>query len=84
MHHNFKLIRYNVNGQPFVQLFDLNTDPLEMHNLAEETRHRVKLTFMDSLLNRTMKEMNDFCDIHKPGWGYPKKWTMSDVKKLNP
>lgn len=84
IHRNFKLIRYNVNGQSFVQLFDLTTDPLEMRNLAEDIRYSDKLTLMDSLLNRTMKEMNDFCDIRKPGWGYPKKWTMQDVKKLNP
>ncbi|WP_152269228.1 sulfatase-like hydrolase/transferase [Agriterribacter humi] len=84
VHRDLKLIRYNVNGQSFVQLFDLNTDPFEMHNLAEENRYRAKLMSMDSLLNKTMEEMGDFCDINKPGWGYPQKWTMSEVKKLNP
>jgi arylsulfatase A-like enzyme len=84
VHNDLKLIRYNVSGQSFVQLFDLNTDPLEMHNLAEENRYRSRLKFMDSLLNKTMQEMGDFCDLNKPGWGYPQKWTMADVKKLNP
>src|SRR5690606_28336586 len=43
IHRNFKLIRYNVNGQSFVQLFDLTADPLEMRNLAEETGYSGKL-----------------------------------------
>ena len=71
----YKLIRYNVNGQSHVQLFNLNADHLEVHNLAEEDQYQNKLTSMTDLLNKTMKELDDFCDMDKPGWGYPKKWT---------
>lgn len=80
----FKMIRYNVKGQSFLQLFDLNADPFEMRNLAEEKQYRPRLMYMDSLLGKAMKEMGDFCDAGKPGWGYPQKWTMADVEKFNP
>jgi arylsulfatase A-like enzyme len=80
---DFKLIRYNVNGQSPVQLFNLKNDPLEMNNLAEEKQYQSKVTSMTLLLDKTMKQLNDFCDLNKPGWGYPKKWTSDEVKKLN-
>ncbi len=79
----FKLIRYNVNGQSHVQLFNLNADHLEMHNLAGENQYQGKLASMTDLLNKTMKELDDFCDMDKPGWGYPVKWTHTDVDALN-
>lgn len=79
----FKLIRYNVNGQSHTQLFNLNTDYLEMHNLADENKFQNKVETMTSLLNKTMKQLNDFCDMDKPGWGHPQKWTHADVIKLN-
>ena len=80
---HFKLIRYNVKGQSHVQFFNLKNDPLEMNNLAEEKQYQTKVTFMTSLLDKTMKQLNDFCDLDKPGWGYPDKWTAAEVKKLN-
>jgi hypothetical protein len=56
---------------------------LEMNNLAEEKQYQSKVTSMTLLLDKTMKQLNDFCDLNKPGWGYPKKWTSDEVKKLN-
>jgi arylsulfatase A-like enzyme len=81
---SFKLIRYNVNGQSPVQLFNLKNDPLELHNLAEEDQYKGKVISMTSLLDRTMKQLGDFCDLDKPGWGAPQKWTSAQVAKLNP
>lgn len=79
----FKLIRYNVKGQSHVQLFNLKNDPLEKTNLAKEKLYESKVTFMTLLLGKTMKQLNDFCDLDKPGWGYPEKWTEAEVQQLN-
>lgn len=81
----FKLIRYNVNGQSRTQLFNLNSDPTEMHDLSGEAHYQSKVSAMTSLLGNTMQQMNDFCDLGKPGWGHPRKWTFKDdVRNLNP
>jgi len=80
----FKLVLYNVKGQSRIQLFDLNKDPNEMHDLKDNTKYQDKINFMTQLLSKTMKELNDFCDLDKPGWGYPKKWTAAEVRQLNP
>ncbi len=80
----FKLIRYNVKGQSHVQLFDLKNDPLEINNLSEKKQYQSKATSMATLLDNTMKQLNDFCDMDKPGWGYPEKWTAAEVNQLNP
>lgn len=79
----FKLILYNVNGQAHTQLFNLKDDHFELHNLAGEPEFKSKVLAMTASLDKTMKQLNDFCDITKPGWGYPKKWTREDVLKLN-
>ena len=80
----FKLIRYNVNGESRAQLFNLNNDATEMHDLSGEERYKPKVAFMTSLLGKTMQQLNDPCDLGKPGWGYPEKWTGEDVRNLNP
>jgi arylsulfatase A-like enzyme len=80
----FKLVCYNVKGQPRTQLFDLNNDPDELHDLSGNEKYRDKIDAMTRLLSKTMKEYNDFCDMDKPGWGYPKKWTNAEVKQLRP
>lgn len=79
----FKLVLYNVNGQSHTQLFNLNEDHFELNNLAKNNKFQSRVTAMRSSLNSTMKELNDFCDITKTGWGYPKKWTRDDVLELN-
>jgi arylsulfatase A-like enzyme len=79
-----KLVQYNVNGQSRIQLFDLNHDPMELHDLSGDAQYRNKVTAMHTLLNKTMKQLNDFCDPDKPNWGYPQKWTAREVKDLNP
>lgn len=80
----FKLVRYNVKGQSRIQLFDLNNDPNEMNDLADKKQYQHKVDSMTQLLSKTMKGLNDFCDLGKPGWGYPIKWTGQEVRKLRP
>ena len=68
---DWKLIKYCVRGETSTQLFDLNSDPHELHNLAGEARHAVRQTALESLLTRRMKELDDFCRLDEPGWGLP-------------
>lgn len=81
---SFKLIRYNVNGQYPVQLFNLEKDPLEMHNLADEKQFQGKAAKLNALLDKTMKELGDFCDPGQQGWGYPEKLYWDSLKKIYP
>ncbi|HVW60359.1 MAG TPA: sulfatase-like hydrolase/transferase [Puia sp.] len=81
---DFKLVRYNVNGQDHLQLFDLKADPSELRNLADQKAFGHVQASLTALLSKTMKEEGDFCDPDKPGWGAPKKWTPEEVMKLHP
>ncbi len=47
---NWKLIVYNVNGMHTTQLFDLNTDPYELHNLADDKKYNAKLQALTAVL----------------------------------
>lgn len=80
----FKLVRYNVNGQDHLQLFDLKADPYELRNLADQQAFGHIRASLTVLLSKTMKEEGDFCDPDKPGWGAPKKWTPEEVMELHP
>jgi arylsulfatase A-like enzyme len=81
---SFKLAIYNVDGNHPVQLFDLAKDPWEMHNLAGDRRYRGRQASLRSLLSETMKKLDDFCDLDKPGWGYPEKLSERQAKALLP
>jgi arylsulfatase A-like enzyme len=52
----WKLIEYNVEGKRTTQLFDMESDPWEMKNLAKDTGH---VKEMRQLLNKWMKETDD-------------------------
>lgn len=65
---NWKLIMYNVKGVQTSQLFDLDTDPYEMHNLAQNKKYSYKLKQLTALLVADMKAYDDDLDITKPGW----------------
>jgi len=65
---NWKLILYNVNGVHTTQLFNLNTDPAEMHNLAKDEKYTNKLQQLTMLLIKDMKAYGDNLDITRPDW----------------
>ena len=65
---NQKLILYNVNGVHTTQLFDLNTDPYELHNLAADKKHGKELEQLTALLAKDMKEYDDDLDIVNADW----------------
>jgi len=65
---NWKLIVYNVNGVHTTQLFDLNTDPYELHNLASENKYNSKLQQLTVLLAKDMKDYDNDLDITNTDW----------------
>lgn len=54
---HWKLIRYNVEGKRTTQLFDMQTDPWEMKNLAETSPGRVRE--LNTLLQDWMRRTDD-------------------------
>ncbi|MCP4639652.1 MAG: sulfatase-like hydrolase/transferase [bacterium] len=62
-HH--KLIEYVVNGSRTTQLFDLESDPFELHNLAERNECADDLT----RLRKELVRWRDDLDDHQPGMG---------------
>jgi hypothetical protein len=61
----FKLIEYVVEGQRTTQLFDLQEDPWELHNLAGQPAHAPKLAELRQELGRWRAELGDT----QPGLG---------------
>ena len=61
----FKLIEYVVNGRRTTQLFDLENDPLELHNLADDEAHASKLLE----LRQTLFKWCDHWDDAESVWG---------------
>lgn len=66
---NWKLIKYNVNQQQTTQLFNLNNDPYETKNLADNSAFAQKKQQLEALLISEMKTYHDALDITKPNWG---------------
>jgi len=80
---NWKLIFYNVRGEVTTQLFNLNDDPGEMHNLVSDNSHKNQLERLTSILKTHMIELDDFCDLDKPNWGFPdEKYATTKVQHL--
>ena len=57
----WKLIEYNAGGVRNTQLFDLQSDPDEVHNLATDPRYAEQLGRLRSLLVKAQKEFGDPC-----------------------
>ncbi|MDR0845097.1 MAG: sulfatase-like hydrolase/transferase, partial [Tannerella sp.] len=79
---DYKLIRYNVGGQERIQLFNLATDPLEQNNLADAPAYSHKIDELTRLLAQDMRDLGDFCDLSKPGWGYPNKLSLKEIVEI--
>jgi arylsulfatase A-like enzyme len=45
--------------RPFVQLFDLQNDPYELHNLAQGPDQRARVTSLSARLHAWMEEVDD-------------------------
>jgi arylsulfatase A-like enzyme len=55
----FKLIEYDVDGERTTQLFDLASDPLEQHNLADDGTHAEDLERLRDRLRTAQERMDD-------------------------
>ena len=65
----WKLILYNVNGEKHTQLFDLDKDPWEMNNLAEDLSQKKRIKKLTGLLKSMMAEAGDPVRLDEPDWG---------------
>ena len=82
-------LQYFERPKPLEELYDTQTDPHEVHNLASDPRHRDTLTRLREELFRWMEQMGDFgllpeCDFDKMKWpeGRQEKTTAPGVKPL--
>ncbi len=57
----WKLLEYNAGGARNTQLFDLQNDPDELHNLAADPAQGAQVKRLRSLLIRAQKEFDDPC-----------------------
>jgi len=59
----YKLIEYHVKGKRTTQLFDLETDPLEMNNLASDDNHKEALARLRERLVQLRDEYADKTNV---------------------
>ena len=57
----WKLIEYNAAGVRNTQLFDLQNDPDEVHNLAADPQYAEQITRLRALLVKAQEEFGDPC-----------------------
>lgn len=70
---NWKLIKYNVGNEDTTQLFNLNIDPWEINNLAEDEKYSPILNKLTEKLKDYMLAIDDQMDLDKENWGKVKK-----------
>ena len=79
----WKYIIYNVDGAVTEQLFNLQTDPDEMVNLASDAKYDFKKQAYKRILKDEMKKNNDFCNLDLHYWmGRPGKMSWDEASKL--
>lgn len=79
----WKYIIYNVDGVITEQLFNLQTDPDEMVNLAADAKYDFKKQAYKRILKEEMKKNNDFCNLDLHYWmGRPGKMSWDEASKL--
>ena len=66
---NWKLIRYNVDGRSHTQVFNLNEDPYERRNLADDPAYDGQRQRLERLLLQQSEIYHDPLDLAAPSWG---------------
>lgn len=56
---DWKLIRYNIKGKKHIQLFNLENDPWEINNLAEDKKYKAIIKELNDLMVKLGKENGD-------------------------
>jgi arylsulfatase A-like enzyme len=80
---NWKLIKYLVEGKKTTQLFEIKKDPLEMNNLANDSKYKKKVKEMTVLLQEWMNKSGDKVQLDKPDWDVKviKSWVTDRKEK---
>jgi arylsulfatase A-like enzyme len=66
---SWKLILYNFQGEKHTQLFDLENDPWEMNDLAQDGAQVERIQEMTETLKSMMAEADDPVRLDQPDWG---------------
>jgi len=82
----WKLISYLVDGKKHTQLFDLNTDPMELNNLAGKTEYKEKVEELGKMMQDWADKSEDGVIFAKDDWGVPviPSWVSDRLKKGKP
>ena len=64
---------YNAKTKPLIELYDLEADPGEWNNLAEDPAHAERVTAMQKVLGQWMNETNDFLPPPAAAYAHPRK-----------
>lgn len=67
-YNNWKLICYNVDGVKTDQLFNLETDPWEIKNLADKEEYQDLLKSLKARLQKGLETAGDNVILEKPDW----------------
>lgn len=68
---DWKIIKYNVGDKITTQLFNLENDPLEINNLADNADYAKELERMTKILGEQMVQNKDAANLDEAGWGVP-------------
>ncbi len=63
----WKLIKYNAHGVRNAQLFDLRSDPDELHNLADDPAFAAQRQRLEKMLRKARQEFDDPVDFEGAG-----------------
>ncbi len=80
----WKLIKYHVAGRKHRQLFDLQNDPEETHNLADDPAHAATLARLEKLLDHARAEFDDPVDFEDVGGPASRPWGSRRKKASKP
>ncbi|MEX2114915.1 MAG: sulfatase-like hydrolase/transferase [Pirellulales bacterium] len=62
----WKLLQYNAGGVRNTQLFDLQADPEELHNLAQDPEHAAERKRLERLMIEERRQFDDPVDFDTP------------------
>jgi len=77
----WKLIKYHAGGAKHVQLFDLESDPDEVRNLAGDPAHAAELARLERLLKKARAEYGDPVDFEGVGGPASRPWRPRPPRK---
>lgn len=78
----WKLVLYNVGGKQTTQLFDIQNDPWELKNLADDRAQAARIRELRTLLKDWMKQTDDHLDLDKPNWGHDEKAEVAAMPRI--